>query len=178
MEPRETVATFEGFVRRTAGKYQTLARSYLRDPHEAEDVVQSAFFKTWRAWREVQEDPGLEAWVARIIRNECIDRWRRIELQRKFEERAVRRTPSVEDSTPSPDLADEGPSRDLERARKLIREVPEPYRSVLVLRFVEKLSYREIARETGKPLGTVKTNLCRGVRMLRMKLREPGGTES
>jgi RNA polymerase sigma-70 factor (ECF subfamily) len=173
MEPQDTVATFEGFVRRTAGKYHTMARSYLRDSHEAEDVVQSAFFKTWRAWGKVQEDPGLEAWVARIIRNECIDR---SELQRRFEEHAARETSAGEDTAPSEALADEEHTRDLERARKLIREIPEPYRSVLVLRFVEKLTYKEIARETGKPLGTVKTNLCRGVRLLRLELRKPRGS--
>lgn len=172
MEPRETATAFEGFVRRTAGKYQTLARSYLRDPHEAEDVVQSAFFKTWRAWREIHEDPGLDAWVARVIRNECIDRWRRSEIRRRFEERAARETTARQESVPDP-LADEEQARDVERARRLIREIPDPYRSTLVLRFVEKLSYKDIAKETGKPLGTVKTNLCRGVRLLRLKLREP-----
>lgn len=182
MEPQDTVATFEGFVRRTSGKYHTMARSYLHDPHEAEDVVQSAFFKTWRAWGEVQEDPGLEAWVARIVRNECIDRWRRSGLQRRFEEYAARETSAHaasrhEDTAPSETLSDDepenDPERDLARVRKLIQGIPEPYRSVLVLRFVEKRSYKDIAREMGKPLGTVKTNLCRGVRLLRLELRKP-----
>jgi len=174
MEPRDTLARFEGFVHRTAGRYHSLARSYLHDPHEAEDVVQSAFLKTWRAWRDLQEDPGLDAWVARIVRNECIDRWRHNEMRRRFEERSARERRVREDAAPgaSPgdSLADDGEARDLDRVRRLIRETPEPYRSVLVLRFVEKLSYKEIARELRKPLGTVKTTLCRAVRLIRLEL--------
>ena len=70
MKPEESVATFEAFVRRTAGRYQALARTYVRDASEAEDIVQTAFMKAWRRWAIVQQSPGADAWVARIVRNE------------------------------------------------------------------------------------------------------------
>jgi RNA polymerase sigma-70 factor (ECF subfamily) len=158
---------FDGFVRERAGGLQALAYTYLRDGGEAEDAVQAALLKAWGRWSEMHASPGLEAWVARIVRNECIDRWRRqrsrLRLQREVGRVVETRTA---DAAPSARQLE----HDLDRARAIIAELPEPYRSVLVLRFVEGRSYEAIAETLERPLGTVKAHISRAVKRVRAEL--------
>jgi RNA polymerase sigma-70 factor (ECF subfamily) len=58
--------------------------------------------------------------------------------------------------------------------RTAVRALPEPYREVVALRFFGDASLEDIARETGRPLGTVKTHLHRGLARLRDRLAEEG----
>lgn len=159
---------FDGFVRESAGGLQALAQAYLRDGAEAEDAVQAALLKAWGRWSEMQASPGLEAWVARIVRNECIDRWRRqrsrLRLQRQVEH-------ATETRAPEPAPSARQIEHDLDRARAIIAELPEPYRSVLVLRFVEGRSYEAIAEALERPLGTVKAHISRAVKRVREELQ-------
>ena len=162
---------FDGFVRQRAGGLQALAYTYLHDGAEAEDAVQTALVKAWQSWSEMCASPRLEAWVTRIVRNECIDRWRRqrtrqrarLEVGRTIEMRAA------ETSEPA-----RHPEQDLERARDLIAGMPEQYRTVLVLRFVEGRSYEAIAETLDRPLGTVKAQISRAVKRLRLELNGRG----
>jgi RNA polymerase sigma-70 factor (ECF subfamily) len=157
---------FDGFVRARSGGLQALAFAYLRDGAEAEDAVQTALVKAWGSWSEMCASPRLEAWVARIVRNECIDRWRRQRARLRILRDAGREA-EVAVSEP----AGIPRERDFERARTIIAEIPEPYRTVLVLRFVEGRSYEAIAEALERPLGTVKAHISRGVKRVRMQLQ-------
>jgi RNA polymerase sigma-70 factor (ECF subfamily) len=159
---------FEDFVREHERGLQALAAAYLRDSSEAEDVVQAAFLKTWERWGAMAANPRLGAWVARVVRNECIDRRRRQRLQRRYELSVLATSERAE---PDAGLASaEGDASDLERVWKAVLDMPDPYRSVLILRFGEGLSYQQIARSLDLPLGTVKTHVARAVRRVRLRL--------
>ena len=159
----------------------------LGDHAEAEDAAQEAFVTAYRSLATWRSDGPFGAWLTRIAV--------RIALRQAGRRRTVAwRDPGramVDDGAPG--AADRAVDRDSvsaaswtdpallsvrsERATELRQAVialPEPYREVVALRFFGDASLDEIARQTGRPLGTVKTHLHRGLARLRSQLE---GTE-
>lgn len=151
-----------------------LARWLARDPVAAEDIVQDAML---RAFRAIEGFRGTDAkpWLLTIVRN-C----HRTALDQK-RRRAQVPLPDEESEGTSAMIA-EGP--DPEKAaissnatRKLdamIAELPVEFRETLILREMEDLSYKEIADITGAPIGTVMSRLARARALLREKWLEGG----
>ncbi len=137
----------------------------LGDVHEAEDAAQEAFvtaFKGLAGWRA---DGPFGAWITRIAV--------RIAIRRA---KARRDVTWIDPTDPSRGIDLPGGQDPLisslraERAaglRTAVSRLDEPYREVVALRFFGDLSLDEIARQTGRPLGTVKTHLRRGLLRLR-----------
>jgi len=120
----------------------------LGDLHEAEDAAQEAFviaFRSLAAWRN---DGPFGAWLTRIAV--------RIALRRAQRRRDV----TWIDPTETSSAAAAG-------LRSAVSRLDDPYREVIALRFFGELSLDEIATQTGRPLGTVKTHLRRGLIRLR-----------
>ena len=139
----------------------------LGDLHEAEDAAQEAFVMAYRSLGQWRQEGALGAWLARIAV--------RIALRR------AQRRPFVTWLDPAnPGSADVAGALDpasvavrMERAaevREALADLDEPYREVVALRFFGDLSLSEIAEQTGRPLGTVKTHLHRGLSRLKLAL--------
>ena len=145
-----------------------LARWLTRSTADAEDVVQEAMLRAWRAYDGFRGG-DMRPWLLTIVRN-C---WRNAASDRKRRGQV----PLPGDSEPANDdaLVHDGPSpevqaQDADTGRKLsavIAGLPEEFREVLVLREMENLSYREIAEITGAPIGTVMSRLSRARSLLR-----------
>ena len=137
------------------------ARWLGRSEADAEDVVQEAMLRAWRAFDALRE-PDAKAWLLAIVRN-CA-----ASLQRREQRRAQVPLPEEHDADAAALVA---PSGDPESAaaqleqrrvlRRLLAELPEEQREVLVLRELEELNYREIAAVIGVPIGTVMSRLAR-----------------
>lgn len=152
-----------------------LALSMLADEGEAEDAVQEALYKAWRALPNFRGDAAFSTWVYRIVWTECVDRMRR-----------RRREP-----VPMEDAGERGggddPVRRVHRRERrdalarALQSLSPPYRTVLTLFYMEELPLKDIAHILDSPLGTVKTRLHRARRALRRALegteleREEGG---
>ena len=140
--------------------YRT-ARAILGDDAEAEDAVQEAYVRAYRALASFRGDSSLSTWLVRITANEALMRRRR-------------RAPASSDSTLET-LADEaaGPEADAERSqmRRLLQSridaLPEGYRTVFMLRGVEELSVEEVAAALELPAATVRTRFFRARALLR-----------
>jgi RNA polymerase sigma-70 factor, ECF subfamily len=139
----------------------------LGDLHEAEDAAQEAFVTAFRAIGTWREDGPFGAWLTRIAV--------RIAIRRSQRRRTVTwldpANPGAADVPGGPDPATL--SLRAERAadvRDALTRLDEPYREVVALRFFGDLSLGEIADQTGRPLGTVKTHLHRGLLRLRASL--------
>lgn len=143
----------------------------LGDLHEAEDAAQEAFVTAYRAIGSWRQDGPFGAWLRRIAI--------RISVRRSQKRRTVAwldpSHPGAGDIPGGPDPAIV--SLRSERAagvREALARLDEPYREVVALRFFGDLSLNEIADQTGRPLGTVKTHLHRGLLRLRASLEGAG----
>ena len=148
---------FKEVVRQLTGRLLAAARFHLGDVHEAEDLVQTALLKAWQNWDETGVRGAIEAWLFTVVRNLCVDHHRK---------KRARTLGDVKLEVARPESA---PSR-LPEIQDAVRQLPEPYRSVLYFRLTQKLSYQEISDVMGVPLGTAKSLLCRGLRKVRERL--------
>jgi RNA polymerase sigma-70 factor (ECF subfamily) len=137
----------------TAPQLFGLALSILRSRELAEDIVQDAFVLVWRNAHSF--DPGrgaAMAWLARIVRNRCLDLLRRRGREAPLDDTFMR---SWEDPAPSPaDLT--ALSRDAQRLRDCLDELDESPRRSLMLAYYEGMTFEQVAGRLGAPLGTVK----------------------
>jgi RNA polymerase sigma-70 factor (ECF subfamily) len=142
------------------------AMSLARNPVDAEDLVQEACLRAIQGLvhRGVEHDP--KVWLFTILRNVWINQWRRRAKGPQFISLGNDRA----DGGPSHEwLSDEQERPDnrfehnilVERIRIAIAELPEVFREVLVLRYFEGFSYRQIASILGCPAGTVMSRLSR-----------------
>jgi len=135
----------------------------LRDPEEAKDATQEAFFKAFRALRTFRPEAKFSTWIFSIAYHACCDR-----LQRR------KRFTGGE----MPDRADVGPGPDVQAERRdearelraAIDAQPEKYRAVITLYHLQGRQYDEIAEVLRLPMGTVKTHLFRAKELLRRRL--------
>jgi RNA polymerase sigma-70 factor, ECF subfamily len=135
----------------------------LRDPAEAEDVLQEVFLRIWRSPDQLKIGKSLLPWIAVVSRNSSIDIIRR-----------RRPSESIEGVTlASPyNTALEAEQRLMcKKARALIDELPLEQRTVLEMAYFSGMSHSEIAEKTGCPLGTIKTRIRDALKNLRKDLR-------
>ena len=135
-----------------------------RDAHDAEDLVQDALLRI-RGGLERYEPGSLRGWLARIVTNLFLDEVRRrtrrsLVALPEQSEYALPQSPPAEDSafTWSDDVA------------RALRDLPAEFRTPVVLCDVRDLSYAQISDATGVPVGTVRSRIHRGRRMLRAAL--------
>ena len=145
----------------------TLARHLLRDEHDAQDVVQEAYLRAWRYFGGFHGGDE-RAWLLTIVRN-CSYTWRR---------KGPAEHVPYDDEAHSADApvrngADARAIDDSERQRltSALDRLPTEFREALVLREIEGLSYHDIARVTGVPVGTVMSRLARARERMRRLLK-------
>jgi len=140
-----------------------LARWLVRNEHDAEDVVQEASLRAFRYFRTFTGGNG-RAWFLRIVRNTCCG-WRGDSFDAHtdpFDE--TQHSGARPASDPETLLLQTDDVMLIERA---LRNLPDRFRELLVLRELEGLSYREMTEVMGIPMGTVMSGLSRARRALR-----------
>jgi RNA polymerase sigma-70 factor (ECF subfamily) len=147
------------------------ARWLARNDHDAEDIVQEAYLRAMR-YSATFSGQNPRAWLLAIVRNTCFSmRKGNIggEGAVSFDEEAHR-----EGEQPDPEslMLKNADSRIVIEA---LEELPVEYREVIVLREFEDLSYKEIARVTGAPIGTVMSRLARARDSLARAIRRRMG---
>jgi RNA polymerase sigma-70 factor (ECF subfamily) len=166
--PEDALETFERVVVPLLDDAYTLARWILRDEHDAQDAVQEAFLRAWRHWGGFRGgDP--RPWLLTVVRN-CCYTWRRARRpQRETIEYVDEDHGSREGEAPGTDA---GAIADGEREtlRLALDQLGAEFREALVLREIEGLSYKEMARVIGAPIGTVMSRLARARRKLQEAL--------
>lgn len=162
---------WEAVYRANAARLGRLARMLLRDPEEAQEVVQEVFLKVARAIERLERPRAWEGWLTRLTINACRDRhrsgwWR---FWRKWSEHPEGL--EVADLRPTPDREAAGAElRD--RVAIVFHRLPARQREVFALRHFEGWSTALIAQSLGLSTGSVKTHLFRAVHRLRAALGE------
>jgi RNA polymerase sigma-70 factor (ECF subfamily) len=160
---------FRTIVERHHARLYEVVLRIVRDRADAEEVTQETFFRAWRNLNGFQFDSALYTWLYRIAVNAAVDlskrRRRRSHVSIDDEEGVGGR--SLRSDVPPPAA---GPQR--VEAVALVREgvesLPEPFKTILVLREYGDLSYEELADTLEIPKGTVESRLFRA----RMRLRD------
>jgi RNA polymerase sigma-70 factor, ECF subfamily len=158
----------------------SLVYRIVSDPADAADTTQEVFLKVFRGMKHFHGESSLKTWIYRIAVHEASNR-RRWWFRHKAKETSIE--PNLDDMGFSASgicdtLADESESpfnmlvHEEVRARveEELRQISEPYRTTVILRDLEELSYEEIAEVTEVSLGTVKSRLTRGREALRRRL--------
>lgn len=144
---------------------------------DAEDIVQEAYVKAFRALPSLREGSKFAAWIYNITLKLCIDWLRRRERRDgtvPFDDDALGHSTSGRLARPTNRVGEDLESQD-EQARILrsMGALPDKYRLVITLRYVRKMSYKEIADHLGEPAGTIANRLHRATRMLQDRLGRP-----
>ena len=147
--------------------YRTALRLTGR-PQDAEDLVQETYLRAWRSLHTYRPGTNPKAWLFRILHNAHIDRYR-------ASTRTVQTVDEMEGQDPA-FVVNETPESlvlsgvmDAE-IRKALMDLPEVFRSCLILADLEGFSYQEIADILSIPRGTVMSRLFRGRRAMRRAL--------
>jgi RNA polymerase sigma-70 factor (ECF subfamily) len=163
---------FEAIMRRHNRLLFRAARSVLKSDAEAEDALQEAYLRAWRALSTFRAESKLATWLVRIVINEALGRLRArpgqvIPLGASVDADAPAAAELVEDDPDRrPDrMAMRGEIRRLMEVR--IDLLPEVFRTVFVLRAVEELSVEEVAVALDLPEVTVRTRFFRARGLLR-----------
>jgi RNA polymerase sigma-70 factor, ECF subfamily len=145
------------------------ARAMLRNPDDAEDMVQETFVRLYRALPRYEERQRFEAWLFQILGNCC--RTANTAFQRQasrttIDDEAVERVPSPDD--PSSRFDHEWS----EAVRRALAEVPDYNREIFLLHYIEGFSYEEVERMTGIKQSALKMRVKRASDVLRARLSE------
>jgi RNA polymerase sigma-70 factor, ECF subfamily len=158
----------------------SLVYRIVADPADAADTTQEVFVKVFRGMKNFHGESSLKTWIYRIAVHEASNR-RRWWFRHKAKETSIEPKPEdngLSSSSLRDALVDESESPfDMVvheevrlRVEDELRQVPEPYRTTVILRDLEEMSYEEIAEITNVSLGTVKSRLTRGRDALRRRL--------
>jgi len=141
------------------------------DASRAEDLVQEAVLKAYRAWGDFRLGTNCRAWLMTILRNTFINEFRRQQRRPKaveFDEVADRSVfAEVKDDDPAGGFFERIIDDEVIRA---IDDLPEEFRVAIVLSDLEGLSYQEVSEIMGIPVGTVKSRLFRARKRLQVQL--------
>jgi RNA polymerase sigma factor (sigma-70 family) len=158
-----TRADFNNLVHKISKKLFGLAYRILRDQEGSEDAVQEVFVKLWKMNTRLDEYENVEALATTMIKNYCIDQFRKQKYAEKSDNNAYY---LYHDSEPSP-------HEKLERNEtsaimlRIIGDLPEIYREIIQLRDIEGLTYEEIVEKTGQNINTLRVNLSRARKSVR-----------
>jgi len=152
----------------------------VNDPADAADTTQDVFLKVFRGMKHFHGESSLKTWIYRIALHEAANRrrwWFRHKAKETSIEPEIDANGTVENDiqVALTDHAD-SPFESVahhevqKRVDEELRKVPEPYRTTLILRDLEEMSYEQIAEVLEVSLGTVKSRLTRGRDALRQRL--------
>lgn len=164
----------EAFERQAEKIFPAIVGTALRltrSREEAEDLAMEAMVRAYEAFDRF-DGSNFKAWMLRIVTNLYINRYR--QKQRgpqlgSLEDDGVLEPMGNEDELPDRLLFDNVLGSEVERA---LAQVPEDFRTAVILSDIEELSYQEIADATNVPIGTVRSRIARGRSILRRLLAE------
>ena len=157
--PQSDAEIFTEHYARHARSAVAVARGVLGDFEAAEDAVQEAAYRAWRAWPSFDAARAFQPWFLRIVRNAALN-----ELERRRRTAPLGAEPPAREPSPADAVVLRERTHDVGRA---LATLPESHRTALVLRGVHDLEYDAIAGMLATPQATVRIHVHRARRRLR-----------
>ena len=158
-------SAFADLYEATKSKLFAVSLRIVRERHIAEEVLQDSFVNIWNnATKYAVAQSAPMTWMTAIVRNRSLDIVRRpfLEIQDEEDFYAI----NMEDERPGPDAQLEA-RRDEVRIERCMKGLDGEQQQTIALAFFQGLSHSEVASHLGKPLGTVKTHIRRGLLKLK-----------
>ena len=143
------------------------------NPADAEEAVQDAFLRAWRFRDALPDDDRRDAWLYRVLVNACYTKLRKEVPRRDRERERIELDDPLLATTESPEVGAER-SEVADALSSTLRDLPDPLRVVVILRYFADLSEREIAIAIRRRPGTVKSRLHDARRRLAADARLAG----
>lgn len=172
---------FEEIAMAYVDSLYNMAVRLVFNKEEAEDLVQETYLKAYRFFDTFQKGTNIKAWLFKILRNTFINKYRKTASMpgeifiEDFE--SVDTTIPYDQETKATESADtlESKYADLsslmdDDVKRALESLPIEYREAILFSDVEELSYKDISEITNVPIGTVKSRLNRGRRLLQKSL--------
>lgn len=160
---------FTEIVRRYQKQVYSLAYRLTNHPEDASDLAQEAFLKLYRVLEKYDRSRPFFPWMYKVVANACYSALRQKPGETVPLENITEFTPLISGENTHPE--DHYEAKEVRmQVRKAIVELPLKYRLPLVLRYLEDLTYRQIADYMEVPLTTVETRLHRGKALLEKRL--------
>ncbi len=149
---------FGELVRRNQDFVYRTALGYLQDEESAKDITQDVFIKAYRGLPYFRDESQFATWLYKICKNQCLNliRHKKLESGERLKE----------------EQSEDSPIPLKVRMKKLIANLNDEYRDIIMLRYYQDLTYDEIARYLDIPLSTVKIRLYRAKRDLKNLMGE------
>jgi RNA polymerase sigma-70 factor, ECF subfamily len=144
------------------------------NPEDANDLLQETYLKAYRFWSKFEQGTNCRAWLFRIMRNSYINRYRKaVKTPEHLDYDEIKDFyNTIREQTSDPnDLSERlfGQLLD-DQVSAALTELPEEFRTVVILCDVENFTYEEAAEFVDCPIGTIRSRLHRGRKLLRDKL--------
>jgi len=166
-------AAFEELLRRHRRAIFAYAMASTGSRQDAEEITQDVFVKVYRAAHRFDSRYSFTTWLYAIASNTCKNKFRsRRKRTVSLDGEAIAVVPISHEADP---LEAYRKNVEVSEVRNAIDELPPRYRQVLYLRYVEALSYKEIAEVLGLSLGNVEARIFRGKEKVRQKLLKRSG---
>ncbi|ACY49500.1 RNA polymerase, sigma-24 subunit, ECF subfamily [Rhodothermus marinus DSM 4252] len=171
-----TLEAFDILVSRYKDPLANYLYRFLGDPKEVEDLLQETFMRVYRNRHSYRRIAKFSTWLYTIAGNLARSEYRKRKRRRVYSLQSVNRDEEeyeveIPDETFAPDRHTESTIQD-RYIQEALKQIPEEFREVVVLRDVQQLSYEEIAEITGLPMGTVKSRINRGRTKLQALLKD------
>lgn len=163
-------SAYGALVSRYQDTYMRFAARTLGSTEDADEALQSAFIRAFRALDQCQNPARFGSWLYQIVINEC----RTLATRRLRRERYLVRLDTVDDGETGPVSPSLREGADLrEEIEHALMQLPVEQREAFVLKYVEELSYEEMVELTGVGLSALKMRVKRACERLRILLEEP-----
>lgn len=168
---------FEPLVERYQRAVYNLCYRLSGNPEDALELSQEAFMKAYRSLGKYKTEYPFGPWLLKIARNVTIDALRTRKPQVSLDSPEYKKDSegegeslSMDPASPEPDIRETLSARESsEHLQLLIQSLPEPSRSVLILRHMKEMKVEEIAQTLEVPVGTIKVQLHRARQLLKTK---------
>ena len=167
---------FDELVNRYHRQAYNIAYRMTGNHADAEDLTQEAFIRAFRFFGQYKRELPFDSWLYKIMSNVFIDTLRR---RPKAQIRSLDAPIALEDGEATMEIADDGPTPEDhlmslqmdQRLQSALNSLPEDFRLAVVYADIEGFSYEEIADAMNCSIGTVRSRLHRGRKMLRERLK-------
>lgn len=163
-----TRTEFDRLVVSMGRKLYAHAYRILEDKEGSEDAVQEVFVRMWKMRMKLDEYESIEALSMTMLKNYCIDQFRK---RRLFDQGGEAAFAGLYDKEPSPqEQIERGETSDI--ILRIIEKLPDQYREIIRMRDIEELGFEEIAKMTGRNVNSVRVILSRARKNVREEFRK------